>query len=798
MCRANVHASAIDCLAHYEISVGVGDNKYDPYANVTRRQMALFMQRSAMRTGVALNEEPVSQGLSDITTEQAAFQDAINQVVEAGILTGRGTTGKMFMPNEKVSRADMALIIIRLLEKASDQVRMNKASGNYEIYALGSDSPFTPDDRFDDARRQASAEQSNAIHALYELGITHGTSETAFSPELDVRRDQMASFITRALAFTEARPEGLTITPNESNTQFTVSVRNSDFEPKLNAKVDAFYVMGEASNAFKTDGTCNSNYVRSATTGACTIDDADSTADADGEATFSFTADADTEVTLWVWTGEVGDTVDDKTDLMDYTFTASSATGATATHYRITTDLSEGADYARVGNELTATVKIFEGAGASASAVSEKDWEFKIEVVTYKKAVKASTTGTNGENVLLYDQEVTAALDSERQGPQAVFHDSRTATVTTDSSGTATFKFGGTHDNITTTSINTTTDPKDTPVAVLFRVRSCKHKTRTTGGKIQCGGTDGLQSATAENLNNTSAIAPIDSITDTDPNNITVNGTDIDNSKRHGVLFSNETAMLNSIETSQTNMHTKLVGSTTTNTIMVTATDQYGVGVGNIPIKVKRKSPTGLPARNTTTNYTSKKAGMVTVNIGKPATSTGVTEVLDVWHDANGDGDVNPTDQNDTDPAEIATTVSVHWTAENTRPSVVSTSAKDLVAEDIANKTLIVIDNSGGDDFPSYVAYDSKDHFIATYDKNGDGKVSDGSGGSANPAPSEQLLPVTMDQFEQIIADELELQLAKSTPVYPKLYWATRNSQVPYNNLDTIVQWTVTYTRPSN
>ena len=458
--------------------------------------------------------------------------------------------------------------------------------------------------------------------------------------------------------------------------------------------MDAFYVMGEASNAFRADGTCNSNYVRSATTGACTIDYGDSTANDDGEATFSFTADADTEVTMWIWTGEVGDTVDDETDLMDYTFTASSATGATATHYRITTDLSEGADYARVGNELTATVKIFEGAGASASAVSEKDWEFKIEVVTYKQAVKASTAGTNGENVLLYDQEVTAALDSARQGPQAVFYDSRTATVTTDSSGMATFKFGGTHDNITTTSINTTTDPKDTPVAVLFRVRSCKQKTRTTG-IIQCGtGATYLQSATAENLNNTSAIARIDSLDDADPNNISVNESTIDGSKRHGVLFNNETAMLNSIEASQTNMHTKLVGSTTTNTIMVTATDQYGVGVGNIAIKVKRNSqapttPT-LHTRTVQTNYTSKTGGMVTVNIGKPATSTGVTEVLDVWHDANGDGLV--TAATGAVPAEIATTVSVHWTAEDVR-----TTADDVrvAAEDIANKTLILQDNPG-------------------------------------------------------------------------------------------------------
>ena len=166
----NVHMSAINCLAHYQISRGLAvadgeDPMYDPAGNVTRRQMALLMQRTAMRTNVTL-DDVTSQGLTDIASEPTAIQDAINQMVAAGIMTGQGTTGTMFTPAGMVSRADMALIVARLLAKASDQVMVNAASGNFEIYALGSTTPFMPDDRFDDARTYANSDQYSAIVAL--------------------------------------------------------------------------------------------------------------------------------------------------------------------------------------------------------------------------------------------------------------------------------------------------------------------------------------------------------------------------------------------------------------------------------------------------------------------------------------------------------------------------------------------------------------------------------------------------------------------------------------------------------
>ena len=43
----NVHAGDINCIAHYGVTVGMGDGTYAPDANVTAFEMGLFVQRAA-------------------------------------------------------------------------------------------------------------------------------------------------------------------------------------------------------------------------------------------------------------------------------------------------------------------------------------------------------------------------------------------------------------------------------------------------------------------------------------------------------------------------------------------------------------------------------------------------------------------------------------------------------------------------------------------------------------------------------------------------------------------------------
>ena len=105
---------------------------------------------------------------------------------------------------------------------------------------LESDGTFTvggaePDDAFIDSRRTQPITKDSAASALFELGVARGTGGGNFSPEASVTRGQMAAFITRALAHTRARPEGVSIQqylPGE----VTVSVRDEVFAPVSNAK----------------------------------------------------------------------------------------------------------------------------------------------------------------------------------------------------------------------------------------------------------------------------------------------------------------------------------------------------------------------------------------------------------------------------------------------------------------------------------------------------------------------------------------------------------------------------------
>ena len=77
-----------NCLAHYNITKGTSDGVYSPSATVTRFQMALFLARAAGPAGIELLEPAVDQDLTDIDGYTTEIQDAINQIVEVGIMSG--------------------------------------------------------------------------------------------------------------------------------------------------------------------------------------------------------------------------------------------------------------------------------------------------------------------------------------------------------------------------------------------------------------------------------------------------------------------------------------------------------------------------------------------------------------------------------------------------------------------------------------------------------------------------------------------------------------------------------------
>ena len=213
--------SAADCLAYYNITAGTGEGTFSPNVVLPRRQMALFLARAASPAGITLL--PTSdQGFTDLEHMAPRARDSINQLAALGIMPGPSET--TFSPYAEVTRQDMALLLSNFLKKAP------AGPGGADIRTIRPD-----DDVFEDLDLVTPATYV-AIRNLFEMGVTSGTSANLFSPDAPVSRAQMAVFITRMLAHTNARPAGLTIQVPDTDVfqDSTVSVAISLRDPDIN------------------------------------------------------------------------------------------------------------------------------------------------------------------------------------------------------------------------------------------------------------------------------------------------------------------------------------------------------------------------------------------------------------------------------------------------------------------------------------------------------------------------------------------------------------------------------------
>ena len=264
---------AINCLAYYGVTIGYGDGTFRPSRDVARYEMVLFMERSARIAG-------------------ADAADVVQDFASTG--------------SDPVNRADMALLIARLLASATDNdSRVNVVLRTDGTFTVGG---TEPDDAFIDSRQSQPITKDSAASALFELGVAKGTGGGNFSPEEPVSRGAMAAFITRALAHTTARPEGVTVQqylPGE----VTVSVRNEVFAPVVNAAIDVFSIATpDAHRAFRSDGSCSSLVNDESGSRSCEIDVLDPVTGPDGDFTIGLGPTDEQDLTVWAWTGALGDT----------------------------------------------------------------------------------------------------------------------------------------------------------------------------------------------------------------------------------------------------------------------------------------------------------------------------------------------------------------------------------------------------------------------------------------------------------------------------------------------------------
>jgi hypothetical protein len=172
-----VHGRAVDCVVHWRVAQGRSPSSYAPMSPVTREQMATFLAGLVERSGGTL-PEPTRDHFSD--DAGSVHEAAINRLAEAGVVLGR--TPGQYEPKAPVSRAQMAAFLVR----------------GYDLRAAQGERPPLPpgEDWFYD---DAASPLHDDINKAAAAGFAGGTGGGRYVPEGAVRRDQMASFVARAL-----------------------------------------------------------------------------------------------------------------------------------------------------------------------------------------------------------------------------------------------------------------------------------------------------------------------------------------------------------------------------------------------------------------------------------------------------------------------------------------------------------------------------------------------------------------------------------------------------------------------
>ena len=208
--------AAVNLFARQRITSGCGNNDFCPNDNVTRAEMAIFMVRSI--EGGDNFSSSATPYFTDVQPGDFGFK-WIQKMKELGITAGCSVT--TYCPNDSVTRAQMAIFIIRV------RLGVNLA-GPAPSFSYPSDPLFT-----DVAAGDFGFQW---IQRMKLESITSGCTVNTYCPSDPVTRGQMAVFIMRG-AFNQLLPAGApvltgispsTLAPGSSGT-FTITGSNTNF-----------------------------------------------------------------------------------------------------------------------------------------------------------------------------------------------------------------------------------------------------------------------------------------------------------------------------------------------------------------------------------------------------------------------------------------------------------------------------------------------------------------------------------------------------------------------------------------
>ena len=181
--NGNEHEPNIEAIATAGITQGCNpptNDRFCPGDPVTRAQMAAFLLRAIGETA----NLPTYQGyFSDVPAGQWYTGNA-ERLYQLALTTGCAQNPLRYCPSDTVTRAQMAAFILRAIGE-------DQNLPTYQGYF--SDVP-------------AGLWYTGYVERLFQLGITTGCAPGKYCPGNPVKRDQMASFLARALGLTPIVP----------------------------------------------------------------------------------------------------------------------------------------------------------------------------------------------------------------------------------------------------------------------------------------------------------------------------------------------------------------------------------------------------------------------------------------------------------------------------------------------------------------------------------------------------------------------------------------------------------------
>ena len=376
---------AANCLAHYGITYGTAPGVFSPSDIIPRWQMALFLQRAAGPAGIVIPKAS-DQGFTDLGAFAAHIRSGINQMAALGIMPG--ISGSTYGPTEPVTRQEMASLLARFLMAAPT------GPGGVDI------SKVTPDDSNFTDLGEVLITTYRDIRLIYEMGVTSGTSATTFAPDGWVTRGQMAVFITRMLAHTNARPAGLAVQTTDSmafrdtTIEASITLRNKSHQPMANRAVDLF-TAENPDKAFDKQGACTTAIMSGLGAGGeCVIEGTDPSTDTSGNLVVDVEVGDVEGLRIWAWAGNRDDSFDE--DTTDYVTIDVTTRGRPAA-LLVRDDLPASAGKVRMGTAVTFTFQLVDD---KENPVPSQGVAFVVEVREGGRQVESTTlnkrTGPDG------------------------------------------------------------------------------------------------------------------------------------------------------------------------------------------------------------------------------------------------------------------------------------------------------------------------------------------------------------------------------------------------------------------